>query len=75
MDELPGTTRGDKRATGMFKSAFNNAFRAGLHALAYQHVTALVSPDACDLLRSFLYVFLLALPSRFMAGKESSTRA
>ena len=41
MDELPGTTREDKRATGMFKSAFNNVFRAGLHALAYQHVTAL----------------------------------
>ena len=44
MDELPGTTREDKRATGMFKSAFNNAFRAGLHALAYQHVTALNTP-------------------------------
>ena len=44
MDELPGTTRGDKRATGMFKSAFNNIFRAGLHALAYQHVTALDTP-------------------------------
>lgn len=30
----------------MFKSAFNNVFRAGLHALAYQHVTALKSQVA-----------------------------
>lgn len=39
---IPGTTRGGQALLlAMFESAFNIIFRASLHALAYQHVTAL----------------------------------
>ena len=38
--------RGAGAGYGMFKSAFNIAFRAGLHALAYQHVTVPVAPSS-----------------------------
>ena len=40
-DDFGGDARSALRI-GMFKSAFNNVFRAGRHALAYQHVTVLV---------------------------------
>ena len=39
--EISGTTRGVQALLlPMFESAFNIDFRASLHALAYQHVTA-----------------------------------
>ena len=40
--DFSGTTRGVQALLlPMFESAFNIDFRASLHALAYQHVTAL----------------------------------